>query len=217
MSRFAANPKWLIYLPPTMSPSETSQQARTSGASGGGVRLLPQRACGQGDLRAEAHGLARGGDRLPRPGRGARRFGVIRTKIGICYTRTGRRFFNDAALETEFLGRVQAAVTNSGLWDELAHRLALPRLRADALVVKSTGPASPAICSDWRGCPRWIGCSRSLPCAGAKPFARNLRAHCSVRAARRDGGAVYRGLSPLLLDGPFVGGFEARALSSSGQ
>src|SRR5204863_2269500 len=26
MSRFAANPKWLIYLPPTMSPSETSRE-----------------------------------------------------------------------------------------------------------------------------------------------------------------------------------------------
>ena len=26
MSRFAANPKWLIYLPPTMSPSETSRK-----------------------------------------------------------------------------------------------------------------------------------------------------------------------------------------------
>src|SRR5262249_48149678 len=26
MSRFAANPKWLIYLPPTMSPCETSSQ-----------------------------------------------------------------------------------------------------------------------------------------------------------------------------------------------
>ncbi|HEY1015095.1 MAG TPA: polynucleotide kinase-phosphatase, partial [Herpetosiphonaceae bacterium] len=26
MSRFAANPRWLIYLPPTMSPSETSQE-----------------------------------------------------------------------------------------------------------------------------------------------------------------------------------------------
>src|SRR5205085_10569216 len=25
MSRFALNPKWLIYLPPTMSPSETSE------------------------------------------------------------------------------------------------------------------------------------------------------------------------------------------------
>jgi protein phosphatase len=26
MSRFAANPKWLIYLPPTMSPSETTKR-----------------------------------------------------------------------------------------------------------------------------------------------------------------------------------------------
>ena len=26
MSRFAINPKWLIYLPPTMSPSETSER-----------------------------------------------------------------------------------------------------------------------------------------------------------------------------------------------
>ena len=25
MSRFAINPKWLLYLPPTMSPSETSK------------------------------------------------------------------------------------------------------------------------------------------------------------------------------------------------
>ena len=26
MSRFAANPKWLVYLPPTMAPSETSKR-----------------------------------------------------------------------------------------------------------------------------------------------------------------------------------------------
>jgi protein phosphatase len=26
MSRFATNPRWLIYLPPTMSPSETSDR-----------------------------------------------------------------------------------------------------------------------------------------------------------------------------------------------
>jgi protein phosphatase len=26
MSRFAADPKWLIYLPPTMSPPETMKQ-----------------------------------------------------------------------------------------------------------------------------------------------------------------------------------------------
>jgi len=49
-----------------------------------------------------------------------RRFGVVQDEIGVCTTRTGRRFFNDSALEREFLGRVQAAVTESGLWDELA-------------------------------------------------------------------------------------------------
>jgi protein phosphatase len=26
MSRFAPNPQWLIYLPPTMSPAETTQE-----------------------------------------------------------------------------------------------------------------------------------------------------------------------------------------------
>ena len=49
-----------------------------------------------------------------------RRFGVVQDEVGICYTRTGRRFFNDAALEKQFLGHIQAAVTKSGLWDELA-------------------------------------------------------------------------------------------------
>ena len=42
MSRFAANPKWLIYLPPTMSPTETTKARRPARASGRGVRLLPQ-------------------------------------------------------------------------------------------------------------------------------------------------------------------------------
>ena len=42
MSRFAADPRWLIYLPPTMSPCETSGRAGAAGAPGRGVRLLPQ-------------------------------------------------------------------------------------------------------------------------------------------------------------------------------
>ena len=42
MSRFAADPRWLIYLPPTMSPCETSGRAGSAGAPGRGVRLLPQ-------------------------------------------------------------------------------------------------------------------------------------------------------------------------------
>jgi protein phosphatase len=38
---------------------------------------------------------------------------------GICYTRTGRRFFNDQNLEQEFISRVHSALTRIGLWEEL--------------------------------------------------------------------------------------------------
>ena len=64
MSRFAANPKWLIYLPPTMSPSETSGGAGAARAPARSVRLLPPARRAEGDLRGEAHGLTRGRDRL---------------------------------------------------------------------------------------------------------------------------------------------------------
>src|SRR6185369_7137714 len=45
-------------------------------------------------------------------------FGVTGEGIGICYTRTGRRFFDNAILETEFLEHVRAAATAAGFWDE---------------------------------------------------------------------------------------------------
>jgi protein phosphatase len=48
------------------------------------------------------------------------RFGVVQDEIGVCYTRTGRLFFNNSELESEFLSRVQAAVTAAGLWEELS-------------------------------------------------------------------------------------------------
>jgi protein phosphatase len=47
-----------------------------------------------------------------------RRFGITQDEIGVCYTRTGRRFFAEDGLERDFLKRVQTAVTNAGLWDE---------------------------------------------------------------------------------------------------
>lgn len=50
----------------------------------------------------------------------ARRFGVAEGGRGAVVTRTGRRFFNDAALEAEVLARADAAMAGSGLWDELA-------------------------------------------------------------------------------------------------
>jgi protein phosphatase len=44
------------------------------------------------------------------------RFGIIDEGIGICYTRTGRRFFERPELETQILVRLQAALETSGFW-----------------------------------------------------------------------------------------------------
>src|SRR5256885_10669387 len=48
-------------------------------------------------------------------GAAKKRFGVASEGIGICYTRTGRRFFNDPALECAFLDRGQTAVSAARL------------------------------------------------------------------------------------------------------
>ena len=47
-----------------------------------------------------------------------KRFGINDEGIGICYTRTGRRFFNNSAQETELLARLQSALSKTNFWDE---------------------------------------------------------------------------------------------------
>ncbi len=120
MSRFAANPKWLIYLPPTMSPSETTQES--------GLLEHPAEAFAyyrnQGVptvICEEKHMGSRAVVMVCRDEDAARkRFGVEDEGIGICVTRTGRRFFDDTALEQQFLATIRVALDKSGLWDELA-------------------------------------------------------------------------------------------------
>jgi protein phosphatase len=120
MSRFAADPKWLIYLPPTMSPSETSQspgllehpaEAFAYFRHAGVPRVICE----------EKHMGSRAVVIVCRDEAAARKcFGVAGQGIGICYTRTGRRFFDQVPLETEFLERVHGAIGAAGFWDEFS-------------------------------------------------------------------------------------------------
>jgi protein phosphatase len=120
MSRFAIDPRWLIYLPPTMSPVETSRlpgllehpaEAFTYFRSNGVARVVCQ----------EKHMGSRMVAVVCRNLEGAtQRFGVGGGPTGALYTRTGRRFFDSAETETRILERMRAAVESSGLWDELA-------------------------------------------------------------------------------------------------
>src|SRR5437764_14034 len=47
-----------------------------------------------------------------------KRFGVVGDGAGICYTRTGRRFFEDRKLEAEMLDTTRAALDKTGFWEE---------------------------------------------------------------------------------------------------
>jgi protein phosphatase len=130
MSRYAVNPKWLIYLPPTMSPSETHRDE-----GGETVPLLEHPAeafayyLHEGQPRVvceEKHMGSRAVVVVCRDeGVAQRRFGVTGEGVGVCYTRTGRRFFDAAPgsspvspLETELLARLRAALASAGFWDE---------------------------------------------------------------------------------------------------
>ena len=119
MSRFAVDPKWLIYLPPTMSPTETSKLPGLLEHPGDAFAYyrsegVPQVVCEQKHMGSRAVVVVCRDEAVS-----VRRFGVVEPALGVVYTRTGRRFFTDAGIEREFLSRIAAAVTAAGLWDEL--------------------------------------------------------------------------------------------------
>jgi protein phosphatase len=120
MSRFAANPKWLIYLPPTMSPTETSQQDSLLEHPAEAFSYF--RAHGVGTVVCqEKHMGSRAVVVLCRDEATAmHRFGIKGDGAGIIYTRTGRRFFEDRSVEAELLEYLRRACTSNGFWDEFA-------------------------------------------------------------------------------------------------
>lgn len=118
MSRFAADPRWLIYLPPTMSPCETSRvkgllehpaEAFAYYRNEGAPRVV----CEEKHMGSRAVVVACRDETAARE-----RFGVTTGECGVVVTRTGRRFFNDDALERAFLDRVRAALTAADLWSK---------------------------------------------------------------------------------------------------
>lgn len=118
MSRFAVNPRWLIYLPPTMAPTETSAQPDLLEHPAEAFAYYQKQGV-ETVICEEKHMGSRAVMIVCRDTQAAhQRFGVA-GEDGICYTRTGRPFFEDKPLERELLARVRAAFDQSGLWDAL--------------------------------------------------------------------------------------------------
>jgi len=118
MSRFALNPKWLLYLPPTMSPTETSELPDLLEHPAEAFAYYQR----QGVARVVCEEKHMGSRVVVVLGRDdaaiQRRLGVVGEGIGKCYTRTGRNFFTDEALETAFLTRLRDALTTAGFWEK---------------------------------------------------------------------------------------------------
>jgi protein phosphatase len=117
MSRFAANPRWLIYLPPTMSPCETSERdgflehpdEAFSYYRNNGV---PQVICEEKHMGSRAVVIVCRDEEAARA-----RFGVADEGCGMVFTRTGRRFFDQTDLEQSLLEQVSRALCTTGFWE----------------------------------------------------------------------------------------------------
>ena len=120
MSRFSADPRWLVYLPPTMSPSATSSRAELLEHPDEALGYYREHGITQ-VICEEKHMGSRMVVVLARDGDAARRgFGVSGAERGACVTRTGRRFFaEDRAMEAALLDRIDCAMARAGLWEEL--------------------------------------------------------------------------------------------------
>jgi polynucleotide kinase-phosphatase len=120
MSRFALNPKWLLYLPPTMSPTETSELPNLLEHPAEAFAYYQR----QGVERVVCEEKHMGSRVVVVLGRDEaaiqRRLGVVGEGLGKCYTRTGRNFFTDEALEAAFLTRLRDALSAAGFWEKFS-------------------------------------------------------------------------------------------------
>jgi protein phosphatase len=128
MSRFAIDPRWLLYLPPTMSPVATSpredllehpDQAFEAYRRDGVLEVLCEEkhmgsravllVCRSPDAARSRFGLPAPDAAAPAPAAGA---------LGAVWTRTGRPFFAPEPTAS-LLAQVRAAAEQAGLFDEL--------------------------------------------------------------------------------------------------
>jgi len=116
LSRSALDPRWLIYLPPTMAapetsakedllehPAETFAYYRRAGAR---EVVCEEKHMGSRAVLVVCHDEETA----------ERRFGGA--GLGACYTRTGRAFFEDGQLETALLTHLRDTLTESGFWED---------------------------------------------------------------------------------------------------
>ncbi|HEX3721864.1 MAG TPA: hypothetical protein VHV31_03685, partial [Nitrolancea sp.] len=103
-------------LPPTMSPTETSQRPGmlehpTEAFAYYRNLGVPRVVVEEKHMGSRAVMIVCQDEQTAQ-----RRFGSSGGELGVCYTRTGRRFFSDRAIEAEVLDRVRQALSATDFW-----------------------------------------------------------------------------------------------------
>jgi protein phosphatase len=126
MSRFSADPRWLIYLPPTMSPCKTSSLPEFLEHPAEAFAYYREAGIAQ-LVCEEKHMGSRAVMVLCRnPETALNRFGVPDGSRGIIHTRTGRHFFDpsdsvtEVGIEGAILERLRAVLEHTGFWEQFA-------------------------------------------------------------------------------------------------
>lgn len=119
MSRFAQDPRHLIYLPPTMAPTPTCHlpgllehpaEALAAFAKDG----VPEVICEEKHMGSRAVLLV-----CRDPDVAAARFGLPTGRTGVIHTRTGRSFLPSDEDTEHLLTRVRSALDSAKIWQEL--------------------------------------------------------------------------------------------------
>jgi hypothetical protein len=109
-------------------PEWDERAAGFAGASGGGVSIITgAKACRASSARKSTYGLARGGRRVPRCGRGRASDSASWAESGIVRHAHGPALFSrTSAMESALLDRVRVAIGAAGLWERIDKHMALP-------------------------------------------------------------------------------------------
>lgn len=120
MSRFAVDPEWLVYLPPTMSPSESCPAGEWLERPEQAFAFFQREGIAQ-VVCEEKHMGSRAVVVVCRDAEvGRRRFGARDNRGGVIYTRTGRAFFSKPETEEALLARLRAALDRAGWWERFS-------------------------------------------------------------------------------------------------
>lgn len=116
LSRYSVDPRWLIYLPPTIAPCEVSDKADYLEYPLQAFDYYRKHGLHEVIMQEKHMGSRAIFIVCKEPSVAIKRFRMEEESLGVIYTRTGRSFFNDSTTEQELLKRIGETLDRNSFW-----------------------------------------------------------------------------------------------------